>query len=156
MYFFLGHIHLIRNVWRVSFQSSGSWKFLFISLSFFSFSSAFQKAYYPPTALMCPSLINPKAGMENMSEMCLILGKWYSKNYSYFRPWSQTTATLLCKPTEMRVVLPKWTQDQAPGYHLFSDHSPEKINLIVWPRSFLFSTFFYYSNFHGPPVIRSD
>ena len=100
-------------------------------LSFFSFSSAFQKAYYPPTALMCPSLINPKSGMENMSEICLITGKCYSKNYSYFRPWSQITATLHCKQSEMRVVLPKWTQDQAHGYHFLSDHSPEKINLIA-------------------------
>ena len=154
--FFLGHIHLIRNVWINSFQFSGSWKFLLIFLSFFCFSSAFQKAYYPPTALMCPSLINPKSGMENMSEMGLISGKWYPKNYSYFRSWSQIAGTLHCKRCKMRVVLSKWTQDQGHGHHFLSDHSLEKINLIAWPRSFLHSVFFYYSNFHGPPVIRSD
>ena len=109
--FLLGYIDLIRNVWINSFQFSSSWKFLFIFLSFFCFSSAFQKAYYPPTALMYPSLIKPRSGMENMSEMCSISGKWYPKNYSYFQSWSQIAGTLHCKRCELRVLLSKWTWD---------------------------------------------
>ena len=153
MNFFLGHIHLIRNVWGSLFNYPVHENSF---LSFFSFSSAFQKAYYPPTALMRPSLINLKSGMENISEICLILAKGYPKDCTYFRPWSQITGTLHCKRCEMRVVLSKRAEDQAHGHHFLSDHSPEKINLIAWPRSFLYSIFFYYSNFHGPPVIRSD